>query len=188
MGKDTAAKAFRDLLVAHYPDLKVECRAFADPIYEECHKLWGWDGFRTKEYYDQHPEEKNQVLPHIGKTPRALLIELGTRVREVYKDTWVQYLTNLCPPLEQRMVLITDVRTPKEYDAVKQASGFCVRVTRPGVALHEDALDTGLEHEAFDWNILNQGSPQELGVQVWVGLERWLYHRDSSILKWLCTA
>ena len=190
MGKDTAAQAFKKLLEMHFPTLNVECRAFADPMYEICHKLWGWDGFQTKEYYDLHPQEKNLVLPHVGKTPRTLLIELGTpAVRQViWEDTWIQYLMNLCPKEEQRLVLVSDMRMPREFEAIKEAGGFCIKVTRPGIEVHSDVADSALEGVKFDHDILNDSDPLNLGVQTWIGLERWLHGRGDSILNWLCAA
>lgn len=187
MGKDTTTRALREILSGYFPNITVECRAFADPMYEICHKLWGWDGFKTKEHYDLFPQDKNIVLPHVGKTPRTLLIELGTpAIRKViWEDTWTQYLLNLCPRDEQRVVLISDVRMPGEFDAIKEAGGVCVKVTRPGIEVHSDVADSALENREFDFDILNDSSPDDLGEKAMAGLEKWLCVQKTTLGNWL---
>jgi len=68
--------------------------------------------------------------------------------------------------------LITDLRFPNEFQAVKDRNGICVRVNRPVKAegnqnaglLH--ASEVALDQYTFDWEIQNSGSIENLVEEV----------------------
>lgn len=165
MGKDAAGHELKKIINKIYPNLVVECRAFADPIYEIGHKLYGWDDFQTKEFYDTNPEYKTVPLAHVGKTPREILIDIGTPAfrNNVWKNTWTEYLMHICSRHENRLVLVTDVRFQNELDIIHREGGFCIKVTRHGVPLSDDVADSALDGVPFDLEIWNDGTLEDLG-------------------------
>ena len=187
MGKDSAAHQLRFLMDTRHQHVRVECKAFADPIYETCNKLYGWDGFANKAYYDICPEKKNILLPTIGKTPRELLIDVGTPAfrDNVWRETWVEYMMHLYPRGLDRLILITDVRFPNEMAAIKREGGFCIKVTRPGIPLSNDVADTALEGAEFDAEILNDGNLDDLGEDTLKVVEFLVSPNYGSIRKWV---
>ena len=186
MGKDTAAKFFKKILdKRHHPGLNVECRAFADIGYEICNKLYGWDGFGTKMYYDMNPEKKSVPLPNIGKSPRQILIDVGTNAfrKNVWENTWVEYMAHIHPKDHNALVLLTDVRFPNEFGMVKRDGGFNFKIVRPDVPLTDDVADCALEGVSFDFEIVNDGTPEELGVKVYKTFVEYL--KPFTIETWM---
>ena len=150
MGKDTAAKLLHGHLHLMQPNSTIERVGFATKLYDICHQLYSWAGFKTKAHYDQFPSEKEVKLPLLGKTPREILLQVGEDFRNnVYKETWIQYLLHA---KTTEHLIITDMRHVNEASAVKELGGICIKIVRPDVAVvHEpvdDALDvwTGWDH------------------------------------------
>lgn len=166
MGKDTAANQVSSLLKSIC--FSVECRAFADPLYRICNILYGWDGFETKEYYDKNPSMKDVPLINVGKTPRELLIDVGTPAirMNVWNDTWTEYLAHIYPKTVNVLVLVTDVRFPNEFSMIKKYGGYCIEIVRPGIPISNDVADSALNGVEFDYKICNDGTPVELGNKV----------------------
>lgn len=85
-------------------------------------------------------EAKDVIDERYGKTPRGILIDVGTGCfRSIYQDVWVDYVfreevtaPNWC---------ITDVRFQNEADKVIEAGGIILRVSRPGYEKGEDVGD-----------------------------------------------
>lgn len=159
-GKDEAAR----IIVEHFKDLKVQRFSFANELYRVCHQLYYWDGMKDKEYYEQFPEEKEKVLPKIGKTPRQIWIDFGTKaVREqVYKDTWVMAELYKTGKSDCDLAVFTDVRFPNELQAIHKFKGVVVKVERPSIPKTNDAADTPLEGiQPWDAIINNNGTLEE---------------------------
>jgi len=167
MGKDEVVQQLVPLLnKATDPSILVFGVAFADPMYEICHKLYGWDGFRLKEEYDgEYAEEKSKVLPTVGKTPRQLLIEIGTpAIKEVmWEHTWTEYLMHRFDHLSKAIILISDLRFPIEAVRIKQEGGLRIKIERPGVEKFDDVADSALSGYPFDATVQNNGPVEALG-------------------------
>ena len=86
--------------------------------------------------YDYSYDDKNIVIGYDKKNP-------------IYPD-WV----------------ITDLRFPNEFEAVKKREGICVKVNRPGVVKGTHPSETSLDEHAFDYCIDNSKGLEELALEV----------------------
>lgn len=151
---------------------RVKKIAFADPLYEICHTLYGWAGFKCKDDYDAELVDKSLVLPEIGLSPRQLLIGTGMAVRSVYEPTWVQYAIN---QRDCDVVIISDMRFPNEFQAVKDSGGLCIRIDRPDIENTNDIADCALDSEIrWDSTIVNDGSINKLCYNVYKEVQSYL--------------
>ena len=102
-------------------------------------------------------KEKNTPSPIKDLTARGFLQYFGTDVcRELKEGVWVDFCINQIKSEQSELALVGDCRFPDEVDAVQQAGGKVIRLTRaPYEDSHvsETALDT---HEGFDATIDNQ--------------------------------
>lgn len=176
-GKDTAANELILELKRTLGVSRVKKIAFADPLYEVCYKLYGWAGFKPKTDYDMELADKAEILPEIGKTPRELLIDMGMAVRSVYAPTWVQYALN---QEDTDVIIVSDMRFPNEFQAVKDAGGLCVKINRPSVTPTDDTADCALDDEIrWDADIVNDGSINRLCYKVYKEVRNYLNLPDS---------
>ncbi len=59
--------------------------------------------------------------------------------------------------------IITDTRFPNEAQAIKDADGIIIRVTRPGIGpVNDHPSETGLNQWKFDYEIQNDGTLENL--------------------------
>jgi hypothetical protein len=171
-GKDTAANEIALEVKRSNPQLRVKKVAFADPLYEVCHTLYGWAGFRTKEEYDEELSDKSVVLEQIGQTPRDLLIKTGMAIRGVYEPTWVKYALNQA---DADITIISDMRFPNEFQAVKDFGGLCIKIERPDIEITDDVADCALDDEIrWDACIVNDGSMNKLCYAVYKEVKDYL--------------
>ena len=164
VGKDTLARILRLLLTRR--GLHVEIEAFADPLRHVANTLYGWAGMMDWRYYDDNPELREAVLDKLGKSPRQIWIDLGTKaVRDhVYDRTWVELLLNT--PRYADVLLVPDVRFLNEVEAIRQRGGMCVLVTRDSVDVSSDVADEALrDWTGWDQRVRNNGTITELEDQ-----------------------
>lgn len=129
-GKDTAALH----LVQHYGFVQA---SFADPIRSMVLLMLEEAG--VDHAYLTERSLKDQVIPGLGVSARALMQTLGTEVgRALEPDLWVRHLAlrlGLHPaeaaPVHDRIV-ISDVRFPNEQRWVVAHGGGVIRLHRPG--------------------------------------------------------
>ena len=62
--------------------------------------------------------------------------------------------------------IITDMRFPNEMEAVEKRHGITIRVTRPGTTVGTHPSETSLDKAKFDYEIINDGSMEELVKKV----------------------
>jgi hypothetical protein len=161
-GKDESAKA----LVSH----GFERVAFADKMREFIYRLnpivtspvWG-EHRRLADVIDEFGWDGYKETPY-GKEMRELMQRLGTDCgRELISDSiWVDAAlgTGLVAP---RDLVVTDVRFPNEFDAIKARGGYVFRVVRPGVGpANSHPSETALDNASFDAVIENDRSIGEL--------------------------
>lgn len=158
VGKDTMVNGIMALL--QKDGYWVRKAAFAEPVYEICHTLYGHLGFGTKKFYDRYPERKSEVLPKIGKTPREVLINMGTVVKShVWEDTWSTLLLRR----NAEVMLISDLRFPYEVEAIRERGGKCYKVDRPFTTISNDTADDALgTHTDWDRVFINDCSIPDL--------------------------
>jgi hypothetical protein len=94
---------------------------------------------------------------------RDLLQRMGTEVgRNILgQNIWVEAaMKNVDPNLDY---VVTDMRFPNEYEAVKQAGGICVNVLRPGVGpVNAHPSETAIDEFEYDYTIQNDGTLEDL--------------------------
>ena len=157
VGKDLSSQFLTELLSKN--NITYKKISFADKLYDIAHQLYGWDGFMDKAFYENHPEYKELLLVNINKTPRQILIDLGTTgIRKaVYNNTWVDYA--LRTKYEEDVIIISDLRFPNEFDTVKSLGGICIKINRPDIPNTDDLADCALENETrWDYVINNVGN------------------------------
>jgi hypothetical protein len=160
VGKDQFITFLFDILRPQMARSRIIRRGFADKLYDVCHSLYAWAGFRERAYYVHHQAAKDQVLPILGKTPREILIGLSNKMREFDPDIW---LNSAVKATDADILLISDLRYPNEFAAVKAVGGLCIRITRPGMPEPTDAADTALNgHTGWDLTINNIGDLGDL--------------------------
>jgi hypothetical protein len=105
---------------------------------------------------------------------RDFLQKLGTEgLRDgLHTNTWVNALMAdyKCVPADRAPNgwdcdnwIITDTRFPNEAQAIKDADGIIIRVTRPGIGpVNDHPSETGLNQWNFDYEIQNDSSLNEL--------------------------
>ena len=153
-GKDTAAA------YVGWPRV-----AFADELKWAVCDLWGSLGVREREYYDEHPEERTRVIPHLGMHWVDLLIAYGNAMRAIEPDIWIR----LAQPLPAPCV-VSDVRFPNEARWIREQGGVIVRVERDGAVRHgSDGLIAGA-----DFVIRNDGTLKDLKKKV------------AAVREWYC--
>lgn len=90
------------------------------------------------------------------------MIRLGQTCRNVIGlDVWLNTALPSFEELDKGLkVVISDVRQPNEYDAIKALGGQVWKIHRPGVEFR--AMDGLLEGREFDARIFNNGSLVDL--------------------------
>lgn len=102
-----------------------------------------------------------------GNVPvRDLLQRLGVAVREhVDPDAWVNAALRQVKPGGR--YVITDLRFPNEYDAVKRLGGKVYRIERPGYGpVNGHISETALDSHDFDATIPNDGTIADLHARI----------------------
>jgi len=140
-------------------------------------------------YLDYKNCDVSDSIELIKPTYRTFLQRLGTEVgREIvhpniwctslmkdYKEVFYQYLGNEWNQGYSAFPnwIITDLRFPNEYKAVKDRKGLCIKVTRtyenackniPDIYAHSS--ETALNNHEFDYIIENNGTIDDLVVKV----------------------
>jgi dephospho-CoA kinase len=120
-GKDTIA----DYLVATMEFHKL---SFAASLKDLCAGLFNMTSTQLNA-----AQGKSAIDPRYGKTPRTILQEVGTALRQVHPDIWVDILTRRLDGgigCHLNNLVITDVRYLNEVRAVKDRFGYIIRVVR----------------------------------------------------------
>ncbi len=163
VGKDTCAKYLTTIIRTTEKRIDIQRHGFADELKDQCHRLYGWAGLKSRQHYEENPHEKAMMLPILGKTVRDVWIEYGTLVgRAIYGNTWIDFLFNR-PSCD--LMLITDLRFENEFDRVRELGGILIKVENSRIPYTEDAADKPLRNkpnEAWDRVIHNEGTHNEL--------------------------
>ncbi len=165
VGKDTCSKFLNTEL--RIMGVKTVHVGFADKLKETCFDLYGWAGMKRKQHYEDHPIDRNIILPLLGKTPLQIWVEVGNKLREVYAQTWIQ--AALRGQQNTQVVIVSDVRYPNEVEAIKKLNGLVFKVIRPDVPVLDTIADNALEGcDPLIWNgiIRNDTSLADLHQQM----------------------
>ncbi len=160
VGKDQFITFLFDILRPQMARTRIVRRGFADKLYDTCHQLYGWAGFKTREYYTRHPHEKELMLPGIPYTVRDLLIKLSNKMREFDPDIW---LNSTIKTRDADILFISDLRYENEAATILASGGKIIKIERPGLVVPTDEADTALNSfRGWDLTIRNTGDLGEL--------------------------
>ncbi|MDC3413922.1 AAA family ATPase [Terrihalobacillus insolitus] len=113
--------------------------------------------------------------------PRRLLQEIGQKLRMVDENIWVNYMFNEIERLGASLIVVTDLRQPNEYQALRENGFFIVRVKADeGVRLNrimsenDNFTINDLHHETemhldsfkVDYELDNNGTLEDLHNQI----------------------
>ena len=155
-GKDTTGGILRDLFGYQRVAFADELRAF---IYRQ--DLWTPYGTKVNDLISEFGwDEAKEGDSYI----RGIQLFTGTEAgRALDPDLWVSAAFRHAP---QGMLVITDMRFPNEFDAVKARDGVTWRVERPGNTAAPHISDTALDNHDFDAVIQNDGTVADLAHKV----------------------
>jgi dephospho-CoA kinase len=162
-GKDTVAEH----LTLNYGYRRV---AFADPIRQALYRLN--PVVPVGEFQSTHLAQAVNGLgweetKRLSPETRRLLQVLGTEVgRDMFgPDFWVNQAMGNASKFDK--IVLTDVRYPNEYRAIKNRDGILIRIVKPGTgAVNEHSSETALDNFSFDATIVNDGSIYELSQKI----------------------
>lgn len=176
-------------LILGVPPHKFEDRVFKETVLPSI--WWKWKITKKDSSVEYFPHKTYFTPEVLGKvelikmTPRIFLQLLGTECgREVlHPSVWENSLFNeyVCPNCKSdpgsvcfghRVPnwIISDVRFPNEFQAIKERGGIVINVERKNIGTEEKvsshASENALEGLDFSWTIENNGSIEELVFQV----------------------
>ncbi len=155
-GKDTVG----DWLETQYG---FERTAFASPLKTGVRAMFGL----TRAHTDG--DLKEEVIPHLGVSPRQLMQWLGTEYgRDLIGPTvWIDVVLErwraLCGKKHNPLLVVTDVRFNNEAEALRQQGGVIIHIERPDlpeVAAHTS--EQGVEVLPDDMLICNDSTLDDL--------------------------
>jgi hypothetical protein len=170
VGKDTAGS----FLISHFRGKGIKsCHHMGifDPVKDIAADIFGWAGMREACYYNNHPEQKDRLLPMLGKTPRQVMLELGYAIIGI-SDRAVPELALAHQDCD--WLIWNGVRRRVEVDYVKKFNGVMIEIERNVPRLENSlkghpaySLDTELDdfHD-WDFKIDNNGTLRELNDKV----------------------
>ena len=161
-GKDTIAEMMHEL----YPDTNFQNKKFATTIKMMVSTL---TGLSLEQLED--PIIKATPLPKFGNvTPRLMLQKLGTEFGRdlLHKNVWVWRLLDAYSEQNDNW-LITDLRFPNEYDAIRKLGGKVIKVVRPTQLMlnGQHSSESSLEKvSAWDKVFINDRTKEDLKIEV----------------------
>lgn len=170
VGKDTFANMLDcELQRRGYRVYKI---AFARAMKAMTHSMFQWAGLMDEYYYEVNPEEREEVLPILGLTPRQIWIRFGNAMRSIDENIWIAHLRLMmddCRNLTVRdatkpiAFIITDVRFPNEAEAVKHWGGKLVKIMRDFAPRSDDPAECALDgYPGWDRYVTNNTSIDDL--------------------------
>ena len=150
-----------------------QIHSFATALKEIAGKYFNWEGdkgiYYTKEDIGDGDGIVEIVDVPIPDSGRQLLINIGQAFRAIRPSIWVDYVVNNIKKESQKYenrgmaFIVDDMRFRNEIKLCKTFDPcFTVRISRPNELHIEDASETDLDNESFDYYIKNNGSKEEL--------------------------
>ncbi len=112
---------------------------------------------------------KKTVIEKYGKTVLQLIIDVAENLKQkIHEEIWSDTLLN---QHKDQFWLITDLRFPYEYDAIRAKGGMCVKLTNKDV-VSTLPIDNLLDDREFDFHFENDF--KDWKTMIW-GVRRFLY-------------
>lgn len=160
VGKNTCANIISEQLNA-LGRVRVAQAAFADGVKETAYNLFRHYGMKTAEYYERNRAARDVPLDAIQMTPIQLWVGVGDRMRDVYRNVWIDCAIEKVKPCA--VGLITDLRYRNEAESVQREYGVLVKVVDERVRPRQTAADHDMdEWQSWDWTITNNGTLYDL--------------------------
>lgn len=162
-GKDSFADYLIQELVNKRAGVSVTKMSLAWKLKQICYELYAWAGLHAPEYYEtkEGSEFREVKLPAIGKSPREIWIDFGTKaVRDhVYERTWLDYVVK--SDHEHNVVIVPDVRFPNEFNQFHSVGAILIKVIRPGFGPGPNRPDRILLSEKRWSNVIGYSGEME---------------------------
>lgn len=166
VGKDTAARFLCSYLRTHRRGSNIQVHGYADKGKSVCYDLYKWAGLQPGDYYEEHGDEKDVILPLIGMSPREIWIKFMSKaVRDkVYDLTWIKYLHH---NVNCDVCIIKDMRFPIEADTIQEFGGYVYRIDRNDAPNDSDVADDALlDYSSWNGIITNNGTLHEFNKKI----------------------
>lgn len=159
VGKDTFAMFLVDYLRAKgYKNLSIQREGFATRLYEIAHIMYGWAGFKTRQYYDQFPKEKDAVLLN-GQKPWQILEGLSGPLNGYDPD---MFYNAVAKTKGHHLKIVPDLRRPTEFDKLLADGAYCLRIQKPGTVSNRTMCHLLNGEERWHKTIINDAGLPEL--------------------------
>lgn len=175
-GKSTAADILASLLGGDYETVN-----FADPVKRHAQAIWQftdeqlWGPSEARNMPDwRYPRPDGTCL-----TAREALQKLGTEAgRHCYPNIWIDIALDMVSDASRRVgnVIMADLRFDNEAEAVNDAGGYNVLVSRSvgsrtSEAASAHASEAGISPRHIDYELKNDGTPHDLRQAIKAMLE-----------------
>jgi len=177
-GKDTLVKE----LERRNPNVKIVNLKFARGI-----KRLLDDYFNIHVSVYEHPELKNKQIKRLGKSPRQLMIELGSYFRQITPECWINYIDNYLNEIRDNdyednegkkvIYIFTDVRFENEIAYLKSKKATLINVERKDVYVKEKKLVKQL-----GYNFLTRFLIRLLGDKSITLDSEWFYFKNKRLV------
>lgn len=164
VGKNTAAKFLNTALRVAAPHLTIKHVSFAAKLKSIAYQLYAWAGLKPGIYYETHYQEKEIILPELNLSPREIWIQIGNKLREIYPETWIQYVLQ---GIDADIIIISDLRFQNEALAVRKAGGMLIKIERSNMPQGTDPAEIDLNNWT-DWDgiISNNLTLDDLNTEI----------------------
>lgn len=164
VGKDTTAKFLISQLRSLNSKVSVQRIGFADELKELALSAFGWAGLETQDYYENHREEKEKILPKLGFSPRQIYLDVG------------RFFNTICPTVfcelvmaraHAQIVIIPDLRRVAEANFLRKYNPITIKIIRNVPRLEDIHPGQLLDTELDSWDhwthiIPNNGDLKDL--------------------------
>lgn len=148
----------------YFPQIRCQRISFGDQLKKASFLMFSWGGLQEAVYYDNHPAEREVVLPAIGLSPRQIWDEIGSQVAALCPKVWPEMALQ---EVDCDIGFVPDLRRPVEVDYVRQFHGTCVKINRKAAPVSDHIVDTALA-DFNDWNEIleNDGTLRQFNAKI----------------------
>jgi len=141
--------------------------AYAEPLKEICKILFF---FNDEQLFGN---AKEVIDPFWKKTPREIYQEIGTDIfrdditkifPHIKDDFWVIHMGRRLEYLEEKNIVISDVRYQNEIDQIHKLGGVVIKIIRPDLENNDShKSEKGIDDlVGFDYTIINNQTKKDL--------------------------
>lgn len=131
--------------------LKSLCMDFFGLSFEQVHGTDEQKNTETNIYWRDMPTPNTRTRSK-KMTARELMQYFGTDImRHMHEPVHVNHALNKIKSEQSQFAIIPDVRFPNEVEAIQEAGGKVVRLTRVFSSEDEHPSETALDEDNFDW-------------------------------------